>query len=212
MGLFQRKDSVGGSHGSPRLPRLSTGWRDILRHLTATPELRVLDFGATSPTNINFLTGMGHSVYMANVVQDAARPEWRKPDAEDSKDAMRFDVGGFVDANLNFSGREFDVVLLWDTADYLPPEVVPALFSKLHDVLKPGGHLLAFFHGSATGPDAAFLRYQLSDSPDLQLLAAGSFPILGIYQNRQVEKFLSDYASTRFILGKDNTREVIATR
>lgn len=210
MGLFQKKDSAGGSSGT-RPPRQSTGWRDILKHLSDAPGLRVLDFGATSPNNINLLTGMGHSVYMANVVQDAARPEWRKPDPE-KEGAVTFDVQGFVDANLNFSGREFDVVLLWDTADYLPPEVVPALFHKLHDVLRPAGHLLAFFHGSAAGAGTVFLRYQLSSGPELTLQGAGNYPVLAIYQNRQVEAFLADYASTRFILGKDNIREVIAVR
>src|ERR1700761_4757259 len=130
--------------------RNSSGWRDILKHLKENESLRVLDFGATSSHNINYLTGMGHSVYMANVVQEAARPEWVKVPQDGGP--AKFDVEGFVEANLNFSGRDFDVVLVWDTADYLPQELVPALFERLHEVLRPSGRLLAFFHGSAPNP------------------------------------------------------------
>lgn len=193
-----------------RPPRNSSGWRDILAYLKENESLRVLDFGATSSHNINYLTGMGHSVYMANVAQEAASPEWRKPLEEGA--APRFDVAGFVAANLNFSGRDFDVVLVWDTADYLPPELVPTLFEKLHEVLRPDGRLLAFFHGTAPGPQTPFARYQLTDSDQLLPLASGNLPFQQIYQSRQIEKFLKGYARTRFFLGKDNVREVIAVR
>jgi hypothetical protein len=36
------------------------------------PGLRVLDIGSTSPTNINFLTELGQSVYMADLVEEAS--------------------------------------------------------------------------------------------------------------------------------------------
>ena len=101
MGLFSRDDKSKNSKIADRPPRNSSGWRDILAYLKATESLRVLDFGATSSHNINYLTGMGHSVYMANVVQEAARPEWRRPLEEGA--APQFDVAGFVEANLSFS-------------------------------------------------------------------------------------------------------------
>ena len=210
MGIFGRDDKSSHPKMVDRPPRNSSGWRDILKYLKETESLRVLDFGATSSHNINYLTGMGHSVYMANVVQEAARPEWRKSLEEGA--APQFDVAGFVQENLNFSGRDFDVVLVWDTADYLPPELVPALFERLHEVLRPSGRLLAFFQGTAPSPQTPFARYQLTDSEQLLLLASGNFPFQQTYQTRQIEKFLKGYASHRFFLGKDNIREVIAVR
>lgn len=191
-------------------PRNSSSWRDILAYLKENASLRVLDFGATSSHNINYLTGMGHSVYMANVAQDAASPEWRRALEEGA--AAQFDVAGFVEANLNFSGRDFDVVLVWDTADYLPPELVPVLFEKLHEVLRPEGRLLAFFHGAVPGLQVPFARYQLTDSDKLLALGSGNLPFQQAYQSRQIEKFLHRYARTKFFLGKDNIREVIAVR
>ena len=210
MSIFRRDDKAAHPKMVDQGPRTSSGWRDILAYLKETESLRVLDFGSTSSHNINYLTSMGHSVYMANVVQDAARSEWRRPLQEGGP--AQFDVAAFVEANLNFSGRDFDVVLVWDTADYLPPELVPALFEKLHQVLRPNGRLLAFFHGAAPSPQTPFTRYQLTETDQLLLLASGTFPFQQNYQTRQIEKFLKGYASSRFFLGKDNIREVIAVR
>jgi len=190
--------------------RHSRGWADLLQHLKASENLRVLDFGATSSSNINYLTSMGHSVYMANVVQDATKPEWMNQPEAGTKGEPEFDVERFVAANLDFSGRDFDVVLLWDTANYLPPVMVPALFARMRAVLRPEGRLLAFFHGRKEGPETAFSRFQLTENDNLLVLKSGDFPVREIYQTRQVEKFLEGYSSVRFFLGRDNVREVIA--
>jgi len=169
----------------------------------------VLDFGATSPANINYLTQLGQSVYMANVVEDAARPEWMKAGADS---APEFDAEGFAKANFDFSGKEFDAVLLWDTADFLPPPVVPLLFEKLRSVLRPEGRLLAFFHGKPSGPETPFHRFHITERPEVLLQQVGHLPVLQAYQTRQIENFLKDYSDVRFLLGKDNVREVIAVR
>jgi SAM-dependent methyltransferase len=214
FGMFNK--DKGSDKGGPveRSTRQSRGWGDILAHLKAKDGLRVLDFGATSAPNINFLTALGHSVYMANVVQDAAKGEWLKPLDEGAKPGAKpeFDAERFAAANFDFSQREFDIILLWDTANYLPPNVVPALFGRLNRVLRPEGRLLAFFHGKIDAPGTAFSRYQLTDSPDLTVLSSGNYPVQAVYQTRQVEKFLEGYSSVRFFLGKDNVREVTAIR
>lgn len=212
MGIFNRERP--GQSSSDRPARHSRGWAEIRSYLQAHTELRVLDFGSTSPANINYLTSLGHGVYMANLVQESAKPEWLQQAETAAKDGIppQLDVERFLDENLNFSGREFDVVLLWDTANYLPPEVVPALFVRLHNVMHSGGKLLAFFQSKSTGPETAFARYQLTDTDDLLLLDAGNFPVQKIYQARQVENLLEGFSSTRFFVGKDNVREVIAER
>ncbi|AEU37030.1 class I SAM-dependent methyltransferase [Granulicella mallensis] len=210
--LFKKGKDSGGNGTGESSTRHSRGWNDILTLMKASEALRVLDFGATSPANINYLTSLGHSVYMSNIVQDAARPEWLKPAEADAKKGSQpeFDTDAFVAANLDFSQRDFDVILLWDTANYLPPQLVPALFQRLRQVLRPDGSLLAFFHGRLDGPGTAFSRYQLTDSENLIVLNSGNFPVQAVYQTRQIEKFLEGYSRVRFFLGKDNVREVIA--
>jgi SAM-dependent methyltransferase len=213
FGIFKREHG-GGSHSQEKFVRHSRGWGEIRKHLQESDTLRVLDFGATSPTNINFLTALGHSVYMANIVHDAASPDWRKAPEAGSKPGNEgpFDTEGFLEANLDFAGRDFDLILLWDTVDYLPPEMVSALFARLQQVLRPGGKILGFFHGKVAGPETVFVRYQLSETDDLVAVQAGNFPVRQVIQNRQVEKYLDQCKNFRFFLGKDNVREVIATR
>ncbi len=149
-----RKFFGGGSNsghardkGSDHSVRHSSGWKEMLNNLQRRESLRVLDIGPTSSTNINFITGMGHSIYMSNLVEEAARPEWKKRDAEGEP---KFDVTGFLDANLKFSGRMFDVVLLWDASDYLPEPLLPELMHRMHAVMAPEGQMLAFFHAKPT--------------------------------------------------------------
>lgn len=213
FGIF-KKERGSSAHTSERPPRHSRGWIEVRTYLEKNPSLRVLDFGTTSPSNINYLTSRGHSVYMANIVQDATRPEWLKPveEAEGGNAGQVFDVEGFISANLDFSGRDFDVILLWDTANYLPPEMVPPLFARLRQVLRPDGRVLAFFHGRLEGPETAFGRFQLGDADELVAHNSGDFPVRKVYQTRQVESFFEGYSSMRFFLGKDNVREVIAVR
>ncbi|MDE1175449.1 MAG: class I SAM-dependent methyltransferase [Edaphobacter sp.] len=179
-----------------------------MKHLKSQESLRVLDIGPTSSTNINYITSLGHSIYMANLVEEALKPEWMVA-GEDGE--TKFDVGSFLESNLNFSGRKFDVVILWDTADYLPESLVEPVLSRLHEVMEPGGLMLAFFHATAD-PAASFCRYHLTDTEMVEIQKAGSYPVVQIYSNRKVETLLKDYSAYRFFLAKDNLREVIVTR
>ena len=207
---FGKDRSQGGGSRSGERTRPSRGWADVLTYLKANESLRVLDFGTTSPANINFLTSLGHSVYMANVVQDANKPELKLP--ADDASGQTYNVKDFVSSSLDFSGRDFDVILLWDTSNYLPAPLVPPMFERLHAVLRPQGRMLALFHGTMEGPETAFSRYQLTDSDQLHVHNAGEYPVKQVYQMRQIEKLLEKFSSTRFFLGKDNAREVIALR
>jgi cyclopropane fatty-acyl-phospholipid synthase-like methyltransferase len=199
--------SRGGDAG--RVPRHSSGWNELMKHLRVQESLRILDIGPTSSTNINYITSLGHSIYMANVVEEASKTEWTVPSADGEESS--FDVDRFLEANLNFSGRMFDVVILWDTADYLPEPLVVPIFSRIHQVLQPGGLMLAFFHAT-TGPNTSFSRYHLTDTDVVEIQRAGDYPLLHIYSNRKIETLLSQFSNYRFFLAKDSLREVIVTR
>ena len=206
--------SGGGRDGGERMSRHSSGWKEMLKHLQMNESLRVLDIGPTSSTNINFITGLGHSIYMANLVEDAAKPEWMSVAVPG--EAPVFDVKRFLEANLSFSGRSFDVVIFWDSLDYLPEQLVAPLVAHLYQAMQPGGHLLAFFHSKSNGtvPAAttAFYRYHLTAADAVNMTPAGNYPIRNIYNNRQVERLLQSFGSFRFFLAKDNLREVLAVR
>jgi hypothetical protein len=209
-GLFGNNDKAGGSGNGARMPRHSSGWAQLLTHLKSQESLRILDIGPTSSININYITSLGHSIYMANLAEEAARPEWLVAGGEG--EPSHYDVDGFIATNLNFSGRTFDVVILWDTVDYLPEPLVAPVMTRLYEVIQSGGQLLAFFHSKNTGPEVAFRRYHLTDSANVEMQLAGNQPLISTFNNRQIEKLLEQFSSTRFFLAKDSLREVVAVR
>jgi hypothetical protein len=195
----------------PRYPRHSSGWGALLKHLKTEPGLRVLDIGPTSPTNINFLTGMGHSVYMADVVHESLSNDWSTPPKEEGG-APGFDVPRFFQHNLNFEGRQFDVVLLWTTMDYIPADLIAPLLEKLHGCLVKNGKILAIFHTKVKGPETAFCRYHLTDADTIEMQESEPYAVQRVYTNRNIEKHFAAYSGSKFFLAKDNIYEVIITR
>lgn len=208
--LFGSHGTSGDRGDAERTSRHSSGWGQLRKHLATNESLRILDIGPTSAININYITSLGHSIYMANLVDEAAKPEWTV--ADETGAGTRFDVERFIAANLDFSGRAFDVVTFWDTADYLPAALLPAVIDRIHDVMQPGGLLLAFFHSKANAGETRFSRYHLTATDEVEIQRAASHPLLNVYSNRQIEKLLHGFSSYRFFLAKDNLSEVLATR
>jgi len=216
VNLFRRKREDEGRGRptlltGPRIPRHSSGWEALLKHLRTENGLRVLDIGPTSPQNINFLTEMGHSVYMADVVHDALQGGWELPPKEEGEDP-RFDVEGFFEQNLNFHGRQFDVVLLWATLDYIPEGLIEPLVSRLKDATLKDGKVLAIFHTKPTGPYTAYCRYHLTGNSDIEMQDSEPYSVLRIYTNRKIEQYFKGWSGIKFFLAKDNLYEVIVTR
>src|SRR6266851_2821300 len=195
--LFGGGDSTSSSRGNNagRVPRHSSGWKELMKYLRTQESLRILDIGPTSSTNINYITSLGHSIYMANVVEEASKPEWLIPG--EAGEQPGFDVDRFLESNLNFSGRIFDVVILWDTVDYLPEPLVVPVLSRFHQT---------------SNPDTVFCRYHLTDTDVVEMQRAGNYPLLNVYNNRKIENMLSEFSNYRFFLAKDSLREVIITR
>jgi hypothetical protein len=216
VSFFGGKDKVGGSPAAnERVPRHSSGWGQLLDRMRTEESLRILDIGATSSTNINFVTALGHSIYLANLVEEAAKRDWIV--VQDDGSPPRFDVEKFLATHLNFSGRGFDVVLFWDTADYLPEDLLGPVIERIHQVMAPGGQMLAMFHSpsnasAASVAKADFCRYHLTDRNQVDVQRAGDYPLLNSYTNRQIEKLLGSFKSYHFFLSKDNVREVVVAR
>jgi SAM-dependent methyltransferase len=209
--FFGNNDKTAGTGArGERIPRHSSGWAQLLTYLRSQESLRILDIGPTSSININYITSLGHSIYMANLAEEAARPEWLV--SAGPGEPSTYDVDGFIKTNLDFSGRVFDVVILWDATDYLPEPLLAPLMARLHEVMQPGGQLLAFFHSKDSGPEAAFRRYHLTDKDMVEMQLTGSQPLLHTLNNRQIEKLLEGFSGTRFFLAKDSLREVVVIR
>lgn len=186
-----------------RTARASSGWAALLKELGTGEGQRVLDIGPTSSTNINFLTGLGHSVYMADLLGELRDPRWAVADGDE------FATEAFVSANLDFSGRRFDTVLFWDAGDYMPIALREAVVERIHQVMEPGGKLLALFH---VKPDQEVQRYHLRDDGQVDIQFTGRTEQMSSLNNRQIEQLFGRFSTYRFFLAKDNLREVLVTR
>jgi len=192
------------------VPRHSGGWSAIRKRLEAEPGLRVIDAGYTSPSNINYLTELGHSVFLADLDCDAWTGNWQTGKDEDGNDI--WNVEGYLGQTLNFAARTFDVVLLWTALDYMPEALVAPVVAHLRDAMNPGGQVLAFFHTRTKGEETVRCRFHLTPRDDVEMQMAQQFPIQRAFTNRSIEKLFSGWSGHRQFLAKDSVSEVIMTR
>lgn len=194
----------------PRVGRYSGGWATLRKRLQAEQGLRVIDVGFTSPSNINYLTSLGHSVYMADLVHDAWNGDWKKGADEDGNPI--WNVDGFLDSALNFSDKKFDIVLLWTTLDYLPEAFVNPVVDRLHDSMIPGGQVLSLFHTRTQGEDTVHCRFHVTPTDEVEVQLSEQFPIQRAFTNRSIEKLFAGWSGHRQFLARDALSEVLMTR
>ena len=212
---FDKKQQGGAAASSPglsgpRVPRHSGAWTVLRKRLQAEPGLRIIDVGYTSPSNINYLTDLGHSVFLADLVHDAFAQDWSAGTDEDEKPILN--VEGFLDQALNFSGRMFDVVLLWTELDYLPEAFVAPVVAHLHMSMNSGGQVLAFFHTRTQGEETTRFRYHLTAGDTVDMQMTEQQPIQRAFTNRSIERLFAGWGGHRQFLAKDAVSEVIMTR
>ena len=194
----------------PRALRHSGGWAAVRKNLLAEPGLRVIDVGYTSPANINYLTGLGHSVFLADLVHDALTENWVTGTDEDGKPV--WNIEGYLAHTLNFAGRTFDVVLLWTALDYLPEPLVAPVVAHLFSAMNPGGQVLALFHTRTHGDETAHFRFHMTERDEVEVQLAEQFPIQRAFTNRSIERLFSRWSGHRQFLAKDSVSEVIMAR
>jgi hypothetical protein len=181
----------------------------IRKRLQAEPGLRVIDNGFTSPSNINYLTSLGHSIFLTDLVSDAWNGNWQK--GEDESGNPVWDIEGFLKRSLDFEGRTFDVVLMWTALDYLPEALINPVVAHLSTAMNPGAQLMAFFHTKTQGEETTRLRYHVTPEDEVNMQLTQQFPIQRAFTNRSIEKLFSGWSGHRQFLAKDSVSEVIMT-
>ncbi len=199
------------SQPASRTSRRCIGLSEFMRDLRSTDDkkLCVLDLGPTSPANISFLTELGVRVYNEDILREAQDPNYQTKQEDGS---LLPDPVKFFAENMNYPAEQFDAVLFWDVADYLPEPLVKPLVEKLQTMLKPKGNLLAFFHTKDAGPESLNSRHHIVQNDTLELEPRPGFPLQRIFNNRHIENLFKDFASRKFFLGRDNIREVLMVR
>jgi hypothetical protein len=194
----------------PRVLRHSGSWAMLRKRLQSEPGLHLIDDGYTSATNIGFLTGLGHSVFLSDLVHDAWTGNWSTKTDEEGNPV--WNVSGFLDQALNFSARTFDVVLLWSALDYLPEPLIEPLIAHLFKAMNPGGQVLALFHTRLQGEETVHCRYHLTPGDEIEVQLAGQYPIQRVFSNRNIERLFSEWSGFRQFLAKDNVSEAVIHR
>ncbi len=194
----------------PRVPRHSGAWAMMRKRLQSEPGLRIVDVGYTSPTNINYLTELGHSIFLSDLVHDACTGDWKR--GEDADGNPIWDAEAFLKQSLDFATRMFDVVFLWTALDYLPQPLVEPVVAHLHASMNRGGQVLALFHTRTNGPEATHCRFHVTASDDVEVQASEPFPIQRAFTNRSIEKLFTGWSGHKQFLAKDSVSEVIMTR
>jgi hypothetical protein len=194
---------------SERLQRRSVGFSEFIKWMARDEGLSILDLGSTSPANITFFIGLGHRFHQEDLLRVASDKSLIVPDGNGSK---TFDVDRFLNDNLRFEPEEFDAVLFWDLADYLPEALVKPVVERIHMSMKPSAMLFSFFHTKDAGAEVPFYRYNIATKDTLELQPAPSHKLQRVFQNRHVENLFHDFASIKFFLGRDNIREVLVIR
>jgi hypothetical protein len=215
MGLFEKKSDAGAASAvtgpfGPKTPRHSGAWATLRKRLMTEPGLRVVDAGATSPTNINYLTNLGHSIFLCDPVNEALTGDWQM--GKDDDDKPIWNVDGYLDHALHFSGRTFDIVLLWTTLDYLPDALVAPVVDRLHGAMNRGGQVLAFFHAQTKADETGYCRFHVTDTDSVDMQMAQPFQIQRAFTNRSIQGLFSRWSGFRQFLAKDGVYEVLITR
>jgi hypothetical protein len=212
FGKKDKAEPVASTSGliGPKVPRHSGGWAMLRKRMQTEPALRVIDVGYTSPANINYLTNLGHSVFLADVVHDAYTENWQTGTDEEGNPV--WNIEGFLERALNFGGRTFDVVLLWTALDYLPEPLVAPVVKRLYSAMNPDGQVLAFFHTRLEGEETVHCRFHVTDSDNVEMQMAETFPIQRAFTNRSIERLFAGWSSQKQFLAKDSVSEVVITR
>lgn len=206
----ESEQSAGHGASGPRIPRHSGAWLALRKRLQSEPGLRIIDSGATSPTNINYLTSLGHSVFLTDLVTEACTGSWQT--GTDENDKPIYNSEGYLKQTLDFAGKMYDIVLLWTSLDYLPEPFVPAVVSHLYASMNPGGQVLAFFHTRKQPEESAYSRFHVTEGDTVDMQIAQPFPIQRVFTNRSIQDLFNQWSGFRQFLAKDSISEVLITR
>jgi hypothetical protein len=201
--------SFAGKGAKPNL-RSSKGLREFCNTIRSPEGLQILDLGAASQANINFITGLGHRLCTEDVyrsLQTAASRPFRPPEPDEEPEEARF-----LRENLRYPPGQFDAILCWDLLDLLPDAVVKPMVERLYQLLKPGGSLLTFFHTGQVGQMVPICYYRICSQDELQVQERGQDKLRRSFNNRGIETLFRSFASLKFYLTKDSLREVVVVR
>lgn len=198
---------------APRGGRPSNGLKDFLWHLDGIAHGSLLDLGPVWQSTVSFFIERGFKVYTEDLLgawKEFQRVEEERmralpPGEEPGEISPAERAQRFLAGSLQYPAETFDAMLAWDLLDHLENELATRVVARLAELLKEDGVILALFHSRK--PEG-FHRYRVLDAQSLELLPApGPFPVLRIYQNRDILNLFGRFRSSKTFVGRDQLRE-----
>ncbi|HEV2388925.1 MAG TPA: class I SAM-dependent methyltransferase [Candidatus Acidoferrales bacterium] len=192
--------------------RHSNGLKDFLWLIPERPQGRILDLGPVAQATVSFFTDRNFRVSTEDLVRSWVEfRDERERNAAGADPAEHPDpaalAADFLKLSLRFDPETFHGILAWDAFDFLESELLHPLAARLHQLLAPGGVLLAAFHDAATiGPS----HYRVRDGETLELVPSRRPPpVRRVFQNREILALFGDFRSSRTFVGRDHLREAL---
>ncbi len=183
-----------GTGGGAAAGRRSYALEQITEHLSRFTGGQVVDIAGACQSNIDFVTGLGHRLY-----------------AEDLMVSLQAATDSLPADCLAFPRASVDAALCWDRLQFLPEGHLNLVIERLHQILVPGGLLLAMFHPEKE-PAAAPLACRVTEDGQLWLRPAGPARPFLRYTTRSIEGLFRSFESLKFYLTRENLQEVIVRR
>lgn len=134
-GAGTKKDDRQPAEGEPQVHR-SLALAALFEQIKSARKLQVLDLGPAVGSNVEFLSQFGCKLYIEDLYAALAA---RGPGGADGEEAGPHFFAEFLPLP---EGTRFDVVLAWDTVNYLTRRELRHLVRHLRPACPPGAYVL----------------------------------------------------------------------
>ena len=174
--------------------------------------LRVLDLTKACQDNLDTISNCGHTpvpddfLYMLDECFGEPGDFFENQGNPERQDR-------FMQHCLQYDDWTFDGALVWDSLEYLTPELLVMTLDHLFGLLKPGSQLLATFHTEANDGMVPAYTYQMQGGRKLRLTGRGERMVArGVGSIADIEMLFARYSSVKFFVPREGLREVIVRR
>jgi hypothetical protein len=202
--------AVSSSSKEPPLRRQSPGLDQFISSIKEEESVSVLDLAGASQANISFITDLGHRVFSDDIVHALDSAFGDGDFFANQTDPER--VRRFMAQTLDFADNHFGGALVWDTLQFLAPQLLQQTVDQLHSVLQPGACMLAFFNADEKQTTIPSYSYRIADAKSITLTPKGIRRRAQFFNNRGLERLFANFSSVKFFLTRDHLREVIVKR
>lgn len=194
----------------PVVTRPSNGLEQFFFSVRDRAGLNLLDFAGASQANVSYITSLGHRLssedYVRSLELNFGDGDFYANQSESER------VEKFKIENLDYPEAFFDGALVWDSLQFLGPELLQDTVDHLHTIMRPGASILAFFSSDEKSEVVSTFHYRISDAKTLTLVPRGSRKRAQFFNNRALERLFAKFQNVKFFLTRDSLREVIIKR